>query len=339
MPNRIYAFDTAKFALITLVVVGHFLETFILGEYSATSRFVGVFIWIYSFHMPLFIFISGLFLRSFPKDAAFPARRVMMLVMLGFALKAVKVIFFWFQYAHETGFQLLGEGGPAWFFFALAAFVAFAWLLREFKSVPVLLLAIGIGIAVGYDSSIGDYLYLSRIAVFFPFFWLGYALEPSRVLALTNKLWVRISAVIVLLGFAWLSIVHTDQIVLIRYLFTGRNSYENIGIVEYGWVIRLGVYAISALMCVAVIAITPRREIPVITAFGSRSLQIFFWHFVVINLVATTGIAERLQVATAAWPFVLVAIAVASSFVLAYKPLGAPLTWLTTTRQQSPLQH
>ncbi|MBR5262525.1 MAG: acyltransferase family protein, partial [Clostridia bacterium] len=50
---RLEKWDILKFVLIFFVVFGHFSE-----QYAGMT---GLFFFIYSFHMPLFIFVSGLF--------------------------------------------------------------------------------------------------------------------------------------------------------------------------------------------------------------------------------------------------------------------------------------
>ena len=57
--KRDYSFDNMKVLLITLVVFGHALE-----EFGTTGKLGLIRAVIYSFHMPLFIFISGYFSKS-----------------------------------------------------------------------------------------------------------------------------------------------------------------------------------------------------------------------------------------------------------------------------------
>ena len=57
MSNRIALWDNLKFILITFVVAGHFADE--IMDYS--SIYSSIFLFIYAFHMPLFIFISGYF--------------------------------------------------------------------------------------------------------------------------------------------------------------------------------------------------------------------------------------------------------------------------------------
>ena len=60
--QRLYRFDNIKFILIFLVVFGHMLE-FTPG-YTNTHDIYRI---IYSFHMPVFIFVSGYFARFSPR--------------------------------------------------------------------------------------------------------------------------------------------------------------------------------------------------------------------------------------------------------------------------------
>ena len=58
--NRISIWDNLKFILIFLVVLGHILEPLI----SDSINLKRLYIFIYTFHMPAFIFISGLFSKK-----------------------------------------------------------------------------------------------------------------------------------------------------------------------------------------------------------------------------------------------------------------------------------
>ena len=56
MKQRIYRYDNVKALLIFLVVLGHMTT-----DYVSDSHLVRwTTLWIYSFHMPAFIFLSGL---------------------------------------------------------------------------------------------------------------------------------------------------------------------------------------------------------------------------------------------------------------------------------------
>lgn len=61
--ERNYWLDNTKFFLIFLVVIGHFLE-----ELISNKTIKEVFIFIYTFHIPLFIFITGFFSKNVEKS-------------------------------------------------------------------------------------------------------------------------------------------------------------------------------------------------------------------------------------------------------------------------------
>lgn len=62
MKTREYVFDNAKGFLMFCVVLGHMLE----GNLTGVSKIL--YILIYSFHMPFFVFISGYFAKYDAKE-------------------------------------------------------------------------------------------------------------------------------------------------------------------------------------------------------------------------------------------------------------------------------
>ena len=65
--KRIYKWDNLKCFLIVMVVIGHFVNQYAL--ISNTMKSLSLFI--YSFHMPLFIFLSGLLQKDGHSDVSF----------------------------------------------------------------------------------------------------------------------------------------------------------------------------------------------------------------------------------------------------------------------------
>lgn len=72
MNTRIYKWDNIKFILILLVVLGHFVDVYT----SESDNMKALFFTIYIFHMPLFIFISGLFSKKFINSNKFKKDRI-----------------------------------------------------------------------------------------------------------------------------------------------------------------------------------------------------------------------------------------------------------------------
>ncbi len=59
--KRIYKWDNVKLFLIFLVIFGHILDL----EASPSRLMETINFWIYSFYMPAFIFVSGLFSKHY----------------------------------------------------------------------------------------------------------------------------------------------------------------------------------------------------------------------------------------------------------------------------------
>lgn len=154
------------------MVIGHFAD-----YRSSSGLFQSVFLFAYSWHMPLFILLAGLFDR--PRDA-FPGGKVASYVVLGLLFKLVA--FFVDLLLGYRSFWLLGDAGAPWFMFAIAGWIALAWLFRRMPFLPVLAASLVLSLAVGYDNGVGDYLYLSRIVALFPIYWVGFKLSSGDVL-------------------------------------------------------------------------------------------------------------------------------------------------------------
>lgn len=111
--SRVFLWDNIKFILILLMVVGHFADVFT----SKSDFFKSVYFFIYIFHMPLFIFITGLFHNE--KNIK---EKVVYYITIGFFLKILLLIANVVINGVPIKFSLLSDGGIPWFMFSLAAF-------------------------------------------------------------------------------------------------------------------------------------------------------------------------------------------------------------------------
>ena len=127
--------------------------------------------------MPLFIFVSGLFHKN--KDIA---SKIVMYVLIGFLYKAA-IYFVQIWYGVRPSFNMFSGVGVPWYMFALAVFIGITYLLRNVNKKLLLLCSIVISLLAGYDTNIGDYLYLSRLFVFYPFYLLGTMADGGETIA------------------------------------------------------------------------------------------------------------------------------------------------------------
>lgn len=276
--NRINLWDNIKFLLIVLVVIGHFADALI----NDSNAFKSLYVFIYAFHMPLFIFISGLFFK--PKDIT---SKCLMYISIGFALKITNFLVKYFLGLNPS-FSILSDGGIPWFMFAIAIFTLLAYILRNHNKTYILFFSILLACFAGYDKEIGDFLYLSRVIIFFPFYWLGTMIEQNRILEVKekyNKL-LFVFGIIILILWAYLCLVHLDLIYNLRHLFTGRNYFSNV-VYQYGPFARLLCYFISTILSIAIIGIVPNKNMKNVTNCGKKTIQVFFWHYPIIYTIFT----------------------------------------------------
>ena len=115
--------------------------------------------------MPLFIFLSGLFCKNTIDDGRKTAVRVVFFFILYILMKLlaflVNIIF-----DQEAYFQLFTKGGAPWYLFAMAAFYAIGYSVRNVNRKALIAFSLALAVFVGYDDNIGDRFVLLRIFVF-----------------------------------------------------------------------------------------------------------------------------------------------------------------------------
>lgn len=85
-------------------------------------------------------------------------------------------------------------------------------------------------------------------------------------------------------------------------------------------------------MGIAIISLVPNRKIPVIGTVGKRTLQIYFWHRLVLYILTFSGMTDELiKKVPSGWIWIYLAIAVVLPFVLSLKIFGVPLTFLKSS--------
>ena len=187
MGKRIAWWDNVRFILVLLVVMGHFADNFD----DELNVYKSLFLFIYSFHMPLFFFISGN-LHSERKIV----EKCLFYFSVGFLLKIVLSISY--QIIGDLPqFSLLSDIFTPWYMFAMVAFVLITYVLKDQNKIYILVISILIACFTGLDSTVGDTLYLSRIVVFFPFYWVGTMIKTETLLRLKKRFWKKIISLFV----------------------------------------------------------------------------------------------------------------------------------------------
>ena len=311
--GRIYLFDNIKFLAILLVVIGHAIN--FLTETDGNMLEKSLYLTIYSIHMPLFIFISGLFLKPMDKSTKFPKQKVISYILIGIVLRIIMAVLR-LLLGKNMSYSLLDMYDSfAWFMWAMAVFITLIWVFREYNTKIILMLSLLIGCMAGYDKFLGDKFALMRIVVFLPFFIAGYMIKPEHLAAFLSKRWIKVVSIFIVIGFTALFFINTDIYPYLRPIFTGRNTFSVLGrFSKFGFAVRILCYIISTLFGLALMSLVPNINIGIISKTGSKTLQIYFWHQVFLVLLSHFGVYGLISSVTgdtiATAVYILIAFAV-----------------------------
>jgi fucose 4-O-acetylase-like acetyltransferase len=165
--------DALKGWLMMLVVIGHILER-MRGNFDISRQ---LYMFIYFFHMPVFVIVTGYLSKLGSGNAAF--KKQFSKIFLPFLIFQFIFLLIFFLYHPFTLKDLIQKGltpqYSLWYLFCL-----FFWrlILPYWLKLPhFLLLAICIGLFGGFlPLHYGQALSLSRMLAFFPYFIFGYYL-------------------------------------------------------------------------------------------------------------------------------------------------------------------
>lgn len=268
--------DNAKLLLIVLVVVGHLLERI---EQSNLSD--GIYTWIYLFHMPAFVFVSGYLSRSFQPTGPRLRSLVTSLLIPYLVFQIVLGVEGWLWRGDHLTINPLVPSFAMWYLLALFAWRLFVPLLR---SIPYpLLWAVVISIGSVVYGGISDDLAGARILSFLPFFTFGLLTTPERIATfkrIAARVWIRIPITIFLACTLVGVYLLRDQIAR-RWLYMyGHYADFDFTNLEH-MLLRAGLLVTATIMLLAVLALVPQRQ-TILTRLGRNTLYIYLLQAAVI---------------------------------------------------------
>ncbi|MDR3313100.1 MAG: acyltransferase family protein, partial [Oscillospiraceae bacterium] len=230
---RVWFLDNAKALLIFLVVLGHAVDVtgVALKPGAAVLR-----VWIYMFHMPLFIFLAGYFSKRMLRPGqAFPKQRAFGFLLLFTALQVVNFGLDQLVFRYVVpGFtpapmRFLTVNGAPWYLLGMLWWLLFTHLLfslrPQLKPWLALLLAVAAGVAIGYDQQPQDFLAFPRAVFFYPFFLAGVFWKPEWFRTL-RKWPLRCAAALCLGASLFLLTRRWQEAYDLRGMLSGRNNYD-----------------------------------------------------------------------------------------------------------------
>lgn len=280
MRGRDSYWDNLKGVLIILVVCGHLCERYI----DDSNLLRHLWIIVYSFHMPLFIFVNGYFARKSSKPAEKKSLKMLKYYLL------MQILFMFGDWLiREKEFQISILSDPSYCCWYLL-FLVYAYLFMKFmpkESNQVfkwLIVSIGLSLLAGFDISIGHAYGVGRTFYFLPYFILGALWADAGKKIKPSKKKRIVCAVIAVAAFFVLWKLG-DAEWFNRSVFSGHKSYEALYPEHelFALVNKAAAYVGAVLVSYIVLNLIPRRK-TIFCLFGRHTLLIYLVHIFVLPM-------------------------------------------------------
>lgn len=279
--NRIAYFDNAKAILIFLVVVGHMLSKFLHDSHITDS----IYLFIYLFHMPAFILISGYFSKKI-YEPGYLSKLVKKMLLPYALLQVLYSLYYYFVFDDNISLSLFI---PRWALWFLVSLILWNVLLYFFGKIKYgLLLAIVISLVIGYDAYVGEFLSISRTLFFFPFFLMGYYLQKHHFEKLKARTNVIIGYILAILIFV--AIYYFAPIEFSSWLH-GKRPYEEMSfsLLQVAWANRFVAYVAMTVTTYMFLTIVPNRH-SFFTSIGQNTMSIYLLHMALIRIFESSSL-------------------------------------------------
>ena len=267
MKERVDLLDNLKGLLIFLVVFGHSLELF-KDEYFITQV---LYVFIYLFHMPAFVFVSGYLSKNVDK-ARQTAFTTFFLPFLLFNIlwNGIAAIVTW----DLDKFSFITPGWALWYLMSMFLWkISLKDLVRIKYIVPISFI---VGLGAGIFGEFNGILSLSRTLVFFPFFLIGYFTSEDRFFKL-KKPSRFFSCGIILLALSFAIFICYFKVFPVEFLY-GSDSFQTYTVPIWLGLISRALLHIIGFSFVFVLANTMTAQNTFFSKIGRNTLPIYILH-------------------------------------------------------------
>jgi len=329
MRKRIALWDNLKLFLIYLVVLGH-----LTLQYFDESRMFGIIsLVVYTFHMPAFIFVSGIFSKHGVHSQSFPVKRVFGFIVIYIFTRilnySANIVF-----GKQIDFDFFCCDDIPWYMLAMALWYSITWVLKCFDSKYIFTISVIIGCFAGYMQGNTDFLAILRVITYYPFFYAGYLLDAEKIEKAVSKKPVKIFSAVFFTGFIVICTVFFEKLEWLFPLLTGRRKFEDLDTYgDWGCLIRLGYYIVVSLLIISVISLCPKKKY-VTSKYGASTLQIYMYHRPLLYIMKNAGLFDIIVSTGKGWEWLAVFVTVVLTALLCPKVLGKPLNYLMNPKER-----
>lgn len=276
--QRDYLFDNLKFILISMVVIAHFISP--LGSIFAIRY---IYRYIYIFHMPAMIFISGYFSKKSVKDGKLLKNKIFNYILIYIIFQTIYTII------NGGKFSIYQSQMGLWYIQCLIIYQMILPIITRIKPKYSIVISVILCLLVGIDRYATHTASLSRSLVFLPFFLTGFYLDRQSINKLCFNKFNRILGVFIFFVVGFILFKNLLTFNWLLNLSSGKASYlaMNLSILE-GIIYRFIWLVITLLLIFSLIAIIPNHK-TIYTKFGSKTLQVYLLHLIIIIILRNTS--------------------------------------------------
>jgi len=275
-------FDNAKMILIVLVVVGH-----TWSQLPESATVVWAYDFLYSWHMPAFVIVTGYLSRSMAWE---PGRIWSLVTTLAVPYvifeSALTFVHVRFGGAEVNDFLLVPHS-PMWFLVALIGWRLLTPLFLRIPRAPALAVAVALSLLVGLTTY--ETLAFTRILGFLPFFVVG--LHLRRDDWDTLRRYVTVPRALAVLGVMLVLARNTEDFFVTSWFhYDTAYSVLDVSVVD-GMVTRLVVLTIGLIGSAAFFALVPRTH-SWLTVLGAATMVVYLFHDFAVLAMTYSGFPD-----------------------------------------------
>lgn len=270
--------DSIKFVLIFFVVYGHMIETY--APDNSFNR--AMYNFIYTFHMPFFMYVSGLFSQIKNRVKYRHGILIILETFMVFQLiRCIKPIFIGGSF--HLDYHLLYPKGTLWYLAYLAIYRLFIYLMPKHclnnYSRTILFTSFIIAVLWGFI----PHGIFEKLLSFFPYFIMGYYSHRINIKEKIKKVPIFISLLGIITIFITIYFTINFNIGYIIYYETSYYWTDPVIIPEILCLSRIIAFITSIIISIFIMRIVLYKN--VFPEYGSKTLFIYMYHtFIVLAL-------------------------------------------------------
>lgn len=326
--ERNYLLDNMKALLIFLVVAGHLIEGFRPIGLPAAEYFD---FWIYSFHMPAFIFVSGFLSKGYCKKGQVRAEKIAVFVVYYAIFQVLLTVVKYLFEVDLDGSSFFDPERGLWY---LLAMIFYYMVIPVAEKLPSYITVGGflvLSVMIGMEPDADTMLSVHRIFTFAPFFFIGYYFSENalkRFRAVKTSFRIVIGLELIASSILIWAIHGVDNIPI--SVFYGKDNYGELNTdFIYGSVLRLEATLIGLLMIFGLLALMSSKK-SIISSVGQRSLSVYLFHLPIVIVLMDTELLANIKIEGPVEFSVLILAAIAITALLSLPVFIYPFKWIQT---------